>query len=200
MDLKESLSGPRVVLLTLLILYIGHGLGETTTVSSTAELRTALENAASKGGENTIVLKDGTYSISADGGGTFLYVSDKSGTLVLEAENSLSAILDGESVGRILKINAFEPLDLKIENLVFQNGKAASTEEGGDFGGAIKISADFQLSAFSISGSTFRNNSSPERGGAIYYWGENDSILSITKSLFDSNVSAEGGGDIHSCN
>jgi len=67
-------------------------------VSTTPELRTALNTAATNGEDDTIILADGTYKTTDDGGGTFIYFSNEANNLTLKGSSSANVILSGDNL------------------------------------------------------------------------------------------------------
>ncbi|MBD3798255.1 MAG: hypothetical protein IE887_11165, partial [Campylobacterales bacterium] len=76
-------------------------LAQTFNVSTTPELRTALETAATNGEDDTIVLADGTYKTTDDGGGTFIYFSNEANKLTLQGSSAENVILSGDNQNQI---------------------------------------------------------------------------------------------------
>ena len=80
-------------------------------VTNTKEFRSALENAADNGEDDTISLAPGTYKPSDDGGGAFEFVDSESKNITIKAKNGYEAkdvILDGEKKLRVLNIDITE--------------------------------------------------------------------------------------------
>lgn len=80
-------------------------LAQTFNVSTTPELRTALATAATNGEDDTIILADGTYKTTDDGGGTFAYFSNEANSLTLQGSSSENVILDGDNTDLIINFN-----------------------------------------------------------------------------------------------
>lgn len=100
----------------LLIVTGQVALAATHNVSTTAELRQALLDAAGNGQDDTIVIADGTYATTDDGGGTFHYLSPQNDMLEIKGSTNTVIISTAESSAiRIDKPQLAKPT--MIENL-----------------------------------------------------------------------------------
>jgi len=151
----------------------------TFSVSTTAELRSALNNAASNTEDDTILLADGIYKTTEDGNGTFIYNSNNEGNLTLKGSSSVNVILSGDHLDQILKVNR----PLKLEKLTFIDANTS------DYGGAV-----YSDSSIDVLDCNFTNNSA-HSGGGLY--SEADVNSTVTNSVFTNNSAdnqATGGG------
>ena len=111
---------------TALVLY-----SATFNVSTTSELREALETAATNGEDDTIVLADGVYKTTDDGQGTFIYLSNEANKLALIGSSSENVILSGDHVDQIFNHQSTEDAPLKLEKLSFVDGNNTDNGHGG---------------------------------------------------------------------
>ena len=107
------------ILLTVALLALT---AETFNVSTTAEFRTALQNAAMNGEDDTIILADGTYTTTDDGQGTFEYLDNEIYDLTLVGSSSENVILSGAGEDQIFNHQSILSANLKIEKLTFIDG------------------------------------------------------------------------------
>ena len=116
----------RNVVVILSLFFTGSVYGVTFEVSNSDELQAALTTAASNGGDDEILLAEGTYA------GNFKYTAAESAALVMRSlEPELQkVVLDGEYRAYVLKIvpGCFK-VDLTIDGLKVTKGK--SDEAGG---------------------------------------------------------------------
>ena len=75
--------------------------------------------------------------------------------------------------------------DLILKSVNVANGGGSGTYDGG----AIDIDSAYECPSVSVSGGTFRDNSTEEYGGAI----SNKCTLTVTNATFTNNSSTEGG-------
>lgn len=80
-----------------------------------------------------------------------------------------------------------------IENCLFENNDAGDTDASPDYGGALVIDTNFEVRVVET---TFRNNSSTWRGGAVATLQSSD--LRFDRCVFDANTSPRGGAVWHS--
>ena len=156
-------------------------------VSSTQELRVALQSVGDIGGENTIRLAAGRYSTQDDGEGTFELVAWSAGTsLVLEGVSRDLVVLDGASEHQILLFNLVEKIDeIVIREIHFENGYVESLR-----GGAIGIKRNNPKVL--IEKSKFTGNSAYSGGAVDIYY------LTVSNTEFLSNSAVRSGGAINS--
>ena len=120
-------------------------------ISTTAELRTALENSATNGEDDTIILADGTYKTTDDGQGTFKFLDNEAYKLTLKGSSADNVILSGDNQHQIFNHNSTKNAPLIIEKLSFVDGN--NSEEDGDGGG---IHTDYTIE---VTDCKFVNNS-----------------------------------------
>lgn len=95
----------RTVLLIAICLLPNIVLAQTFNVSTTAQLRTALENATVNGEDDVIILEAGTYKTTDDGLGTFKFSDTEAHNLTIKAKDGLTAndvILDGANTHQVI--------------------------------------------------------------------------------------------------
>lgn len=160
---------------------------QTFDVSTTAEFRTALQNAAGNGEDDTIILADGTYMTTDDSQGTFEYFDNEVYDLTLIGSSSKDVILSGAEQDQIFNHKSIDGANLKVEKLTFMDGGPVldsydrPTNNGGGFetlkavvdvidcnftnnhakngGGFYAASVADSLSGFHVINTTFENNS-----------------------------------------
>jgi predicted outer membrane repeat protein len=167
--------------LVLFSLFFGVGFAENFSVSTTAEFRQALKIASENNLSNTIVLREGFYSVVEDGIGQLEYNSTHETNLTIIGEGNTT--LSGENSSRIILLNSTGLIS--FENLNFIDGNSS------EHGGAIYVeSGDIQ-----VWDSNFSNNSASGyyRGGAIY-----GSNIEVVNSTFTSNSGGAISGDEYS--
>ena len=188
--------------LTTLALY-----GQIFNVSTTPELRTALETAATNGEDDTVILADGTYKTTDDGQGTFIYLSNEDNNLTLKGSSSANVILSGDNVEQIFNHNSTENSLLQLEKLSFVNGNntAISSNGGGVYtdyrmevldcnftnNSAYNGGGFYSSSKTIVNISTFNSNSASYSGGGFY---AGAATVTIKDSTFSSNSASRGGG------
>ena len=98
---------------------ITFAIGATFNVSTTAEFRQALLDAARNGQDDTIILSDGAYGINDDGGGAFdIGLPSRNDNMDLEIiGQGLNTILSGENSDGILELGGLN--DISFKNLSF---------------------------------------------------------------------------------
>ena len=147
-----------IKLLTLITLATLSLYAQTFNVSTTPELRTALNTAATNGEDDTIILADGTYKTTDDGNGTFKYVSNEANKLTLKGSSSANVILSGDHVEQIFNHNSTEHAPLKLEKLTFVDGNNTSGDGGG-------VYTDYIIDVVDCN---FSNNSANRHGGGFF--------------------------------
>jgi predicted outer membrane repeat protein len=175
-------------------------------VATTPELRTVLETTATNGEDDTIILADGTYKTTDDGGGTFIYFSNEANNLTLQGSSSDNVILSGDNVEQIFKHTSTEGAPLKLEKLTFMEGNTTAAGAGvytdysievvdcnfnnnsaGGNGGAFRA---YQYTTV-VTNSTFNNNSSKSYGGGF---SSSSRTTTVTNSTFNNNSAGINGG------
>lgn len=74
-------------------------------VTDVADLRAALQEAASNGEDDIIELADGQYSTTSDEKGTFKYLSEERNTLRLVGSHRDLVVLSGGGVDQVIRHN-----------------------------------------------------------------------------------------------
>ena len=171
-------------------------LAQTFNVSTTPELRTALTTAATNGEDDTIVLADGTYKTTDDGGGTFIYFSNEGNSLTLQGSSSQNVILSGDSSDAILTHNStVRPAFMLLQNISFISsiGNAVNSDSqleviDCDFSNnemAINNINQFAYSNYTenivVKNSTFKNN----QGGILISGSDYGAV--VDNSIFLNN-------------
>jgi hypothetical protein len=150
-------------------------------VSTAQELQTALSTSEANGENDTIIIADGTYTLTS----ALSYTSNEDFNITLEGSNQNSVILSANSQSRVLTIsqNSGQNNWLILKNLTIQDG-ASSTHGGGVIAQNIHVE-----------NCTFSNNHSDSsngtRGGGFFAY-ENATVLNSTFS--DNSASYHGGG------
>ncbi len=194
-------------LLTILLLTT-YGLSATFNVSTTPELRTALETAATNGEDDTIILADGTYKTTDDAGGTFIYLSNEANKLTLQGSSSENVILSGDSTDQILNHQSTEDAPMTLEKLSFVEGNITEGLGGGVYTDYSIVVTDCNFTnnsarsskgggfyssrtSTTVTNSTFTNNSAKYGGGGFASYA---SSITVTNSTFTNNSASHGGG------
>ena len=134
MNFRTGLSS-RLVLLSfafvvlLLSVFASTVNAQTFNVSTTAQLRTALENAAVNGQDDIIILAKGTYKTTDDGLGTFTFIDMQAHNLTIQAAAGLTAdevILDGANTHQVFNYNNTALSTLTLDRVSVVNGTASS--------------------------------------------------------------------------
>jgi len=173
-------------ILTLLIVTSLALYAQTFNVTTTEEFRTALQDAAQNGEDDTIILADGTYSTIDDGQGTFEYLDNEVYDLTIKGSSAENVILDGNAEHRIFRHNSIDRADLYLEKLTFVNG-GYEDYTGFNGGGFLVIKA-----AVTINDCNFTNNQAYSGGG--FHMGNTPNDLNITNTVFENNVASNGFG------
>lgn len=190
-------------------------IASTFNVSTTQELRQALLDSATNGQADTVILAEGTYSTTDDGGGTFTFLDNENYDLTLQGSSAENVILSGDNTHQVLNINVINHSvlislnNLSIingystdsggglytkENLTIQNCKISENmtfgvdHHGGGFyveGGSVTILGS-TISNNSASASSFFSNG----GGFSVIWGQ----VNISDSTISNNLTNNGNG------
>ena len=172
-------------------------------------LRSAIQAADARGGSNTIILPDGTFTLTIAGAGEDASATgdlDITGNLTIKGKGSASTIIDGNNLDRVFQVLGGK---VSISKVTIQHGRAA-----GDGGGILNSGGKVTLSSVAIlnnvavgnngiagangvgggpfggaggSGSAGTNG----RGGGIF---NAAGSLSISKSTIASNLAIGGDG------
>ena len=197
----------RLLSFTLLALFAVTTQAATFNVSTTPELRTALETAATNGEDDTIILAAGSYSVYST-----IELGSSDSDLIITGDPSVDPsliVLDGAGLGILDFIfRVYQPQHkVSIKNLTIQNASASAAVWIGDNNlyPVEIINTNFQNNAnqaivhigsssekIIISHSSFFNNSfSSGFGGAI-----SSGNLLVRNSVFEGNSANLGGGAI----
>jgi predicted outer membrane repeat protein len=153
---------------------------QTFNVSTTDELRKALSNAAGNGEDDTIILADGVYKTTDDGGGTFEYLDNEVYNLTLKGTSRENVKLDGDTQDRIFRHSSIAGSNLYLEKLTFENGKTSGNGQTTGIGGAILA----DKAALSIVDCNFSNNQATSGGG---FYMKTSTYLDINNTVFENN-------------
>jgi len=200
--MKRCIQTVFVIIITLSATF-QSSFSETFNVSSTAEFRKALQNSAKNGESDTIILADGTYKTTDDGGGTYelVNVTNESHEIIIQGSSSQSVILSGDDTHRVLKFNAQEIhlKNLSIVNGGGSNGNGVYHTAGPLFIDSCIISGNKTEGSgggvrgynITINNSTISNNTSKTFGGGVY-----GNFVVIKDSTISGNTASEedGGG------
>lgn len=176
------------------LLLSSQALAATFNVSSTAELRQALSDAASNEEDDTILLADGTYNTNDDGVGTFVYLSTENSSLTLRGSGPNRVTLSGNNTNKILNHSTTVDASLIVEGLSFID--AVSYDNGG---------AIFASHTIEVINCRFNNNQTSTHGGAIYSMDTStgnaiDGPIVILRNSVFTNNQAQSGGAIYARN
>ena len=185
-------------------------------VATTPELRTALETAATNGEDDTIMLADGTYKTTDDGGGTFIYLSNEANKLTLIGSGSENVILSGDNLHQILNHNSTEDAPMSIEKLSFVDGNNTATTYPDNYGGGLytdynievlhcnftnnsaQYGGGFSAQEAFVNNSTFANNQATLTIGTSRYVGAGGgfsaTVTNVANSKFLKNTAGIGNG------
>jgi len=172
------------IVIILMILFCSSSQGVTFNVSTTQELRQSLLDAAQNGQSDTIILADGTYATTDDGGGTFVFLDNEDCDLTLQGSSAENVILSGDNTHQVLdfRVVIFEVL-ISLESLSIENGY--SIVNGGGF---------YTTENLFIQNSNISNNTTNTGdGGGFYVAGS----ANISNSIISSNIASNsysGGG------
>lgn len=150
----------RISVLTLSVLFApSAAMAATFNPATSAELQTALNDAAASAEDDVINLQPGTtYSTNDNGNATFTYASTNDGSLTLSGAGMGSSILDGNSARQALNVGSSGTLaNIQVSGLTVQNGAAG-------FAGGLQISAIG--GAISLIDCEIKNSAGSFAGGA----------------------------------
>jgi hypothetical protein len=185
-------------------------------VSTTPELRGALDTAATNGEDDTIILADGTYKTTDDGEGTFIYLSNESNTLTLQGSSADNAAMSGDNTHRVFhhQSSSSEGMlnGLTLKKLSFADGTTDTNSYGagvftahnvvvlgcnfennhGIWGGGLRVLGG----ETSITDSQFLNNSANGQWGHGGGVSTQSGMVTVTNSKFINNSSSDRGAGI----
>ena len=140
-------------LLALFIVTINQiAFAQTFNVSSTQGLRQALQDAASNGEGDTIVLADGTYKTTDDAGGTFTFLDNENYDLTIQGSSPEKVILSGDYTDQVMNFNVINfERTIYIINLSVINGQSEER------GGGIYSTEDLNIENVTISNDNVSN-------------------------------------------
>jgi len=156
-------------------------------VSTVTEFRQALENAASNGENDTIVLNAGIYKTTIDGLGTFDFNDNEKFDLTIESAKGLTyrdVILDGDNTDSVFDFdnnNITKDSLLTFKGISVINGKTESKKAGG-----INSAVSIKIEDCNISGNI---------GGGFRSLGYN---TIVKHSIISNNKSTQSGGGFYS--
>lgn len=175
----------RKIFLIIAIL-VGNLFSATFNVSTTPELRTALETAATNGEDDTIILADGTYKTTDDGKGTFIYLSNEANSLTLQGSSAENVTLSGDNQHQILNYQSTYNSPLIIKSISLINANNTADTYPNNSGGAIY--SDYMITIENC----IINNNYATNGGGFYTKG--GGTTSIINSKISNNSATSGGG------
>jgi len=196
--------------LSVIFLYGGTTLGATFPVSTTQQLRQALLDAAGNGEADTILLADGTYATTDDGGGTFIFSDSQNYDLTLQGSSPKAVMLSGENTDQVLLFNSTtSTATIHLVNISVVNGN--TTEDGGGIQTGehysvsitnCRISGNmaggygggfYGIGPLTAANSTLENNTAGSSGGGFYGGGQ----LTVTNSAITGNTAGTSGGGFY---
>ena len=172
------------VLFTIMALFAVSNLAfaQTFNVSTSQELRQALEDATTNGQSDVIKLTDGTYKTTDDGGGTFTFLDNEDYSLTIQGSAAENVILSGDNTDQVLNFKIINYTQtIYLSNLSVINGNATGN------GGGIESQADLDIENCSIS-----DNTSYGYGGGFY-----SSTATVSSSTILGNTADENGGGFY---
>ncbi len=148
-------------------------------------LRAAIQEANALAGADTIIVPQGTYTLTIGGAG-----EDQAATGDLDIRDSVKllgagpelTIINGNQLDRVFEIG-FNVI-ASICDVTIQNGAAVETENGG----GINVLSGARLH---VSNATVKSNSANEGGGI---WSVKADVEVIQSTLAENSASAVGGG------
>ena len=103
-------------------------LGQTFNVSTTAEFRTALENAALNSQEDTIRLASGVYKTTDDGVGSFSFSDTEEFNLTIQGASNALVILDGNNTDTVINLQNTKNITIKLKNITITLTRTAQKD------------------------------------------------------------------------
>jgi hypothetical protein len=167
---------------TLVVLFIVAinqiALAQTFNVSTTPELRQALQDAAGNGQDDLIMLADGTYKTTDDGGGTFTFLDNEDYDLTIQGSSAENVILNGDNTDRVLGLYCSQSI---LSNITISNGNSSAD------GGGLYTS---RYNNLNIENCIITENTTKQHGGGFYA----DYKVTITNSIISNNSATYYGG------
>lgn len=209
----------RLIILTIIITLSQTAYPATFNVSTTPELRAALNAAAVNGEDDTVILAGGTYKTTDDSGGRFFYFSSESNDLSLIGSD-IETVFDGDNTDAIFEHLASGNAHTTFKKIIFKhsNGTAIKTDYTVDViqssfinnqGNLIQSESNINIdNSYFLGNSTEQNliynrigiantaNSTFESNSSltIFYCGNSNSYscgITISSTKFENNDSAE---------
>jgi len=146
-------------------------------------LRAAIMEANLLVGDNTIILPEGTYKLTADGTGEDLARTgdlDIRDNLTIVGAGAGTTVIDAAGLDRVFQV--FAGVELNLSGVTIKGGSA-------DIGGGIDNSGTLTLSDAVVS-----DNSASDAGGGVF--GDFGSTISVEKTTFSRNSAANDGGAV----
>jgi len=167
------------IVIISMILLGAFAQGATFNVSTTQELRQALLGAAQNGQSDTIILANGTYATTDDGGGTFIYLDNENYNLTIQGSSAENVILSGVNTHQVLNINVINyNVLISLDSLSIKNG--FSTVSGGGF----YTNENLIMQNCKI----FDNTTTNGDGGGFYAGSLNVGTVTISNSTISYNI------------
>jgi len=186
----------RLLLSTFVVLFIVSAINQivfaqTFNVSNTQELRQTLQDAAGNGQSDVIVLADGTYKTTDDGGGTFTFLDNENYDLTIQGSSPENVVLSGDNTNQVLNFNVIN----FVRTITFANVSVINGNSETDGGGIYSSGVNLNIDNCTIFGNTARRC-----GGGFYSSGSFGTItITITNStIFDNTASLAYGGGFYS--
>ncbi len=169
--------------LSIILFHGGTTFGATFPVSTTQEFRQALLDAAGNGEADTILLADGTYKTTDDGGGAFTFSDNDAHDLTIQGGSPENVILSGEDTDQVLSFTSTtSTATIDLVNFSVVKGSA------GQNGGGIHAG---DLYSINVTNCIISGNFAGSYGGGFYGIGR----LTVTNStIADNNAGSYGGG------
>lgn len=149
-------------------------------------LRAAIQESNALGGDDTIMLPAGTYTLTIEGlldDKGLLGDLDIQDNLTLTGEGAQSTIIDGNQLDRVLHIiNGYTVVE--ISGVTIRNGNTPFSLGGGGM---------LNQGTLTLNDSIVTSNSSEESGGGIY----NQGVLTVGNSTISHNKSNDDGGGLY---
>lgn len=159
---------------------MGVASAATFNVSTTQELRQALIDAAQNGQSDTIILADGTYATTDDGGGTFNFLDYENYDLTIKGSSPDNVVLSGDNTDGVLKFNISNSGQLiYLNHISIINGKSSNLCGG-----------IFSYEALDIENCIISGNTTESYGGG--FW--SDSYVVISNSTISDNTTGNSAG------